>query len=74
MRKYISDKDLEEMDEKIKIKFLEQKKLNIEEVNKINSFTELIEKRMKEGKFTFGKTGYTVIGKKLKDLRKIWKV
>ena len=65
VRKYISDKDLEEMDEKIKIKFLEQKKLNIEEVNKINSFTELIEKRMKEGKFTFGKTGYTVIGKKI---------
>ena len=44
---------------------LEQKKLNEEEVKKINSFTELIEQRLKQGKFMFGKTGYTVIGKKI---------
>ena len=65
LRKYISDQDLNSMDEKIKVKFLEQKKLNEEEVKKINSFTELIEQRLKQGKFMFGKTGYTVIGKKI---------
>ena len=64
-RKYISDFDLENMDEKIKAKYLEQKKLNEVELKKINSFTEFIEQRLKQGKFLFGKTGMTFIGKKI---------
>ena len=64
-RKYISDFDLQNMDEKIKAKYLEQKKLNEVELKKINSFTEFIEQRLKQGKFLFGKTGMTFIGKKI---------
>ena len=64
-RKYISDLDLEKMDDKIKMKYFEQKKIDEEELKKVNSFTDFIEKRMKQGKFIFGKTGFTVIGKKI---------
>ena len=65
IRKYISNSDLEIMDTKIKEKYLQQKQKNEEELKKANSFADFIEKRLKEGKFVFGKTGFTAIGKKI---------
>ena len=41
-RKYITDYDLEIMDEKIKIKYSEQTKIAEDELKKVNSFTEFI--------------------------------
>ena len=69
-RKYILDSDLKEMNENIKTKYLEQKNLSEEELKKANSFAAFIEKRMKEGKFIFGQTGFTVIGKKIEKFEK----
>ena len=40
-------------------------------MKKVNNFTEFIEKKMKEGKFVFGKngqhSGFTIIGKKIEE-------
>ena len=69
-RKYILDSDLKEMNENIKTKYLEQKNLSEEELKKANSFAAFIERRMKEGKFIFGQTGFTVIGKKIEKFEK----
>ena len=64
-RKYILESDLKKMNENIKIKYFEQKNISEEELKKVNSYAEYIERRMNEGKFIFGKTGFTVIGKKI---------
>ena len=69
-RKYILDSDFKEMNEKIKTKYLEQKNLSEEELKKANSFAAFIERRMKEGKFIFGQTGFTVIGQKIEKFEK----
>ena len=66
-RKYISDKDLKYMQEKLKENYIKQKNIAEEELKKANSFTDFIEQRMKQGKFIFGKTGFTVIGKKIQN-------
>ena len=34
-------------------------------MKKVNNFTEFIEKKVKEGKFLFGKTGFTIIAQKI---------
>ena len=69
-RRYISAPDLENMDEKIKKRFLEQKKLDEEELQKANSFADFIERKLKEGQFVFGNTGYTAIGKKIENFER----
>ena len=66
-RKYITNNDLYYMDEKIKIRYLEQKKIAEEELKKANSFTEFIEQKLKTGEFSYGKTGYTILGKKIEN-------
>ena len=66
-RKYITDYDLEIMDEKIKIKYSEQTKIAEDELKKVNSFTEFIEQKLKQGEFTYGKTGFTKIGQKIEN-------
>ena len=66
-RKYITDYDLEIMDEKIKIKYSEQTKIAQDELKKVNSFTEIIEQKLKQGEFTYGKTGFTKIGQKIEN-------
>ena len=70
-RKYIEDSDINQMNIEIKEKFLKQKKICEDEMKKINSFTEFIEKKLKEGKFIFGQngqhSGFTIIGKKIEN-------
>ena len=66
-RKYISDKDLSLMQEKLKENYIKQKNIAEEELKKANSFSDFIEQRMKQGSFIFGKTGFTVIGKKIEN-------
>ena len=71
MRKYIEESDIDLMNPEIKKRFLEQKKICEDEMKKVNNFTEFIEKKMKEGKFVFGKngqhSGFTIIGKKIEE-------
>ena len=64
-RKYITEYDINIMDENIKKRYLEQKQIAEDELKKANSFTDFIEKRLKNGEFSYGKTGYTILGKKL---------
>ena len=47
--------------------YLEQKKIAEEELKKANSFTEFIEQKLKNGEFSYGKTGYTILGKKIEN-------
>ena len=71
--KYILDSDLEAMNESLKNKFLEQKKICKEELKKINFFeylTYLIEKRIKFDKLNFENTGFINIKKKFENFGK----
>jgi ABC-type sugar transport system ATPase subunit len=43
---------------------------NEEKLNKVNSFTNFIETKIKEGKFLFGQTGFTMWGKKIEQFEK----
>ena len=53
------------MEEKIKQKYIEQKKIAEDELKKANSFTNFIEQKLKTGEFPYGKTGYTILGQKI---------
>ena len=64
-RKYITEYDINNMDEEIKKRYLEQKKIAEDELKKANSFTEFIEQKLKNGEFPYGKTGYTILGQKI---------
>ena len=70
-RKYIEDSDINKMNIEIKERFLKQKKICEEEMKKVNSFAEFIERKLKEGKFVFGQngqhSGFTIIGKKIEN-------
>ena len=70
-RKYIEESDINQMNIEIKERFLKQKKICEDEMKKVNSFTEFIEKKLKEGKFIFGQngqhSGFTIIGKKIEE-------
>jgi molecular chaperone DnaK (HSP70) len=65
IKKYIKDDDILNMNESNKKKFEKEKSINEEELKKVNSFSIFIEKKIKEGKFLYGKTGFTMIGKKI---------
>ena len=67
IKKYIKDNDILSMNESNKKKFLSEKSKNEEELKKVNSFSLFIEKKVKEGKFLYGKTGFTMIGKKIEE-------
>ena len=64
-RKYITEYDLNNMDEAIEKRYLEQKNIAEDELKKANSFTEFIEQKLKNGEFPYGKTGYTIFGQKI---------
>ena len=65
IKKYIKENDLLNIDKSIRDRFEKAKKINQEELKKVNNFTEFIEKKVKEGKFLFGKTGFTIIAQKI---------
>ena len=69
-KKYITEDDLEHMDKNIKERYQKQKSIDEEELKKVNSFTTFIEQKIKTGKFIYGKTGYTIIGKKIEEFEK----
>ena len=74
LKKYVRNDDLLVIDKKTKEKYNTQVKINEEELKKVNSFTEFIEKKVKEGKFLFGHTGFTSVGQKIEDFEKDMKV
>ena len=70
IKKYLKENDFSNMNEANKQKFQKEQKINDEELKKVNSFTNFIEKRIKEGKFIYGNSGYTVVGKKIEEYEK----
>ena len=74
LKKYVIPNDLLAINKEIKNNYEKQKKINEEELKKVNSFTNFIETKIKEGKFLFGqKSGYTLMGKKIEELEQIMK-
>ena len=69
-KKYITEEDIQNMDKNIKERYIKQKSIDVEELKKVNSFTMFIEQKIKSGQFMYGKTGFTVIGKKIEKLEK----
>ena len=70
IKKYLKESDLSNMNEANKQKFQKEQKINDEELKKVNSFTNFIKKKIKEGKFIYGNIGYTMIGQKIKEYEK----
>ena len=70
LKKYVIAEDLYIIDKSIKTKYEKQKAINEEELKKVNSFTNFIETKIKEGKFLFGQTGFTMLGKKIEQFEK----
>ena len=64
-KKYIKKDDILNMDNTIKGRYEKEKKINEEELKKVNSFTSFIEEKINKGEFIYGKTGFTVIGRKI---------
>ena len=58
------------MDIKIKERYEKEKKIDEEQLKKVNSFTSFIEQKINEGKFIYGKTGFTVIGRKIEKMER----
>ena len=69
-RKYIKDNDISNMEILQRERFDKLKKKNEEELQKVNSFTHFIEQKVKSGKFLYGQTGFTMIGKKIENYEK----
>ena len=69
-KKYIKKNDILNMDITIKGRYEKEKKINEEELKKVNSFTSFIEQKINKGEFIYGKTGFTVIGKKIEKYEK----
>ena len=65
LKKFVRQDDLFIIDKKIKERYEKQKSINEEELKKVNSFTNFIETKIKEGKFLYGQTGFTMMGKKI---------
>ena len=70
LKKYVIPEDIFIIDKEIKTKYEKQKAINEEELKKVNSFTNFIETKIKEGKFLFGQTGFTMMGKKIEQFEK----
>ena len=73
-KKYLIESDLFIIDKAIKEKYEKVKASNEEELKKVNSFTNFIETKIKEGKFLFGQTGFTSVGKKIEQFEQNMKV
>ena len=65
LKKFVRQDDLFVIDKKIKERYEKQKSINEEELKKVNSFTNFIETKIREGKFLYGQTGFTMMGKKI---------
>ena len=70
LKKFVKQDDLFVIDKKIKERYEKQKSLNEEELKKVNSFTNFIETKIREGKFLYGQTGFTMMGKKIESFEK----
>jgi len=70
MKKNFNESDFSLLDENIKERFNKEKKIAEAEYKKINSFTEFIERKIQNGDFLYGNTGFTVIGKKIERFEK----
>jgi hypothetical protein len=70
MKKYFKESDFGMLDESIKKRLNKEKMIAEAEYKKINSFTEFIEKKIKNGEFIYGNTGFTMIGKKIEKFEK----
>ena len=70
IKKYFNENDFNGLDESLKERFNKEKMKSEEEFKKLNSFTEFIEKKIRDGEFLYGKTGYTTIGKKIEKFEK----
>jgi len=70
MKKNYNESDFYGLDETIKERFNKEKMKAEAEYKKINSFTEFIERKIKDGEFLYGDTGFTMIGKKIERFEK----
>ena len=70
LKRFVIEKDLFVIDKSIKEKYEKQKAINEEELKKVNSFTNFIETKIREGKFLYGQTGFTMMGKKIEQFEK----
>ena len=70
MKKNYNESDFCGLDETIKERFNKEKMKAEAEYKKINSFTEFIERKIKDGVFLYGNTGFTMIGKKIERFEK----
>jgi hypothetical protein len=70
IKKYFKESDFDMLDESIKKRFNKEKMIAEAEYKKINSFTEFIEKKIKDGAFLYGNTGFTMIGQKIEKFEK----
>ena len=62
--------DFNGLDKSIKERFNKEKMIAETEYKKINSFTEIIERRIKDGAFQYENTEYFIIGKKIERFEK----
>lgn len=63
--KFVDSEKLKTIDLNIKKLYDTQKKINEEELNKLDSYAYYIEALIKDGQFLFGQSGLTIIAKKL---------
>ena len=70
MKKYYNEDDFCGLNETIKERYNKEKIIAEAEYKKINSFTEFIERKIKNGEFLYGNTGFTMIGKKIERFEK----
>ena len=71
LKKFVNEKDLLIIKKDLRKRYEKQKEINELELKKVNSFTNLIETMVKEGKFLFGGSGFTLMAQKLKNFEKI---
>ena len=69
-KKYVKENDILKIDKSLRERYEELKKKNEEELKKVNSFANFIEQKVKSGKFMYGKTGFTIVGKKIEEYEK----
>ena len=65
LKKFVVYDDLLIINKQIKDNYEKQKAINEGELKKVNSFTEFIETKVREGTFLFGNTGFTMMGEKI---------
>ena len=69
-KKYVKENDLLKIDKSLRERYEKLKNKNEEELKKVNSFAKFIEQKVKTGQFMYGKTGFTMVGKKIEEYEK----